>query len=145
MANVTIHTHPFSPMAIDAPSHCLIYFATHAMHLSNLAVTGRAFEAGSNVRLVRVENICLRLVPIHATPRRLLFLVGERGKLLHFGTLGHYRIVTSHASGGIGNGGVRRLVYILVTEGALELRAFFLCHMLPVVELNWLLRRFRLA
>ena len=78
MANVAIYAHAFCAVAVDAPSHCLIHFATHAMHFPNLAVTGDAFEAGSNVRLVRVENICFGFVPIHATPRRLLFVLGER-------------------------------------------------------------------
>ncbi len=103
MANVAIYAHAFCPVAIDAPSHCLIYFATHAVHFSNLAVTGDAFEPGSNVRLVRVENICLGFVPIHTPPGRLLFVLGERCKLLHLGTLGHYRVVTSHAGAGIRN------------------------------------------
>ena len=88
MAHITIHTNRFCSVAVDTPSHCLIYFSTNAMHFTDLAVTCHTLETGSNVRLVRVENICLGFVPIHATPRRLLFVLGERGKLLHFGAVG---------------------------------------------------------
>ena len=88
MADVAIYAHAFCPVAVDAPSHCLIHFATHAMHFPNLAVTGDTFEAGSNVRLMRVENIRFGLVPVHTAPGRLLFLFRERRKLLHFRALG---------------------------------------------------------
>lgn len=106
MTNVTIHADAFRAMAIDAPSHRLIYLATHAMHLSNLAVTRRAFETRANVRLMRVEHIRLRFVPVHASPRRLLLALGERGELLHLRALGHDRLVTAHAGRDVWNGSV---------------------------------------
>lgn len=37
---------------------------------------------------------------------------------------------------------MRRLIYIFVTERAFKLRPFFFCHVLPVIELNRLARRF---
>ena len=141
MTNVTINTHASCAMAVDAPAHRVIYFSTHAMHLSNLAVTCRAFESRSNVRLVRVENICLRLVPIHSAPWRLLFMFTKCCKLLHLGTLGHYRFVTPHARRDVWNSRVRRLVYVFMTERAFKLRPFFFGHVLPVIKLDGLLRR----
>src|SRR5258707_9923324 len=86
MANIAIDAHVSSAVAVDAPSHGLIYFATDAMHLSNLAVTSSAFETGSNVRLVRGGKVCLRFMPIHPAPRRLVFSFGELGQLLHLRT-----------------------------------------------------------
>src|SRR6185295_10057886 len=73
MTDVAIDTHASCAMALDAPTHRLIHFAAHSVHLSDLAVTRRAFEPRLDVRLVRVKHICLGLVPIHTSPRRLLF------------------------------------------------------------------------
>ena len=144
MANVAIDTHASCAVTIDAPPHCLVYFAAHPVHLSDLAVTRRAFEPSLDVRLVRIENICLALVPIHPSPRRLLFALGECRELLHFGAFGHDRFVTSHARRDVRNGRVRRLVYVLVTECAFELRGIIalFSHVLPMIELDWLTRSF---
>lgn len=147
MANVAIDTHASRAMAFDAPTHCLIYFATHAVHLADLAVTRRAFEPRLYVRLVRVENICLSFVPIHTSPRRLLFALGECRQFLHLGAFGHDRFVTPHARGDVGNSRVRRLVHVLVTERAFELRGIIglFSHVLPMIELNGLTRRLGLG
>lgn len=130
-------------MAIDAPTHRLIYFATHPMHLSDPAVTRRAFEPRLYVRLVRVENICLRLVPIHTSPRRLLLALGECRQFLDLRAFGHDRFVTSHARRDVGNSRVRRLVHVLVTKRAFELRGIIglFSHVLPMIELDGLARR----
>ena len=147
MTNIAIHTHASRSMAVHAPSHRLIYFATHSMHLSDVAVTRCAFDSGPNVRLVRVISICLRFEPVHATPRRLLFALGERRKFLNLRALSLYRVVATHARSNVWNSRVRRLVHVLVTEGAFKLGGLvpFFCHVLPVVELDRLPRRFRLS
>jgi len=144
MANVTIDTHCLCSMAVDTPAHRLIYFSTDSMHLSDLAVTRRAFESRSNVRLVRVKSVCFRFDPIHAPPGRLLILLSERCQLLNFRAIGFDRVVTTHARRDVWNRRMRRLVHILMTEDALELRAFVFGHVLPMVKLNWLARRERL-
>ena len=118
----------------------MIYFAAHSMHLSDLAVTRRAFEPGFDVRLVRVEHIRLRFVPIHPAPRRLFLALRKCSELLHLGAFGHDRFVTSHARRDVRNSRVRRLIHVLVTEGAFKLGAVFLSHMLPMIELDWLPR-----
>ena len=140
MTDVAIDTHASCAMAIDAPTHCLIYLATNAVHLSDFAVARRAFEARLYVRLVRVKHICLRFMPIHPAPRRLLFALGECRELLHLGAFGHDRFVTSHARGDVRNSRVRRLVHVFVTERAFEFRAVFLSHVLPMIEFDGLPR-----
>jgi len=147
VANVAIDTHASRAVALDAPTHRLIYLATHSMHFAYLAVTRRAFEPRFDVRLVRVEHICLGLVPIHPAPRRLLFALGEGCQFLHLGAFGHYRLVTSHARGDVRNSRVRRLVYVFVAEGAFELRCIIalFSHVLPMIELDWLTRRLGLG
>src|SRR6185295_633782 len=118
MTNVAIDAHASCAVAIDAPTHRLIYLAAHSVHLSNLAVTRRAFEPRLDVRLVRVENICFGLVPINPAPRRLLFALGKCREFLHLGAFGHDRFVTSHARRDVRNRRVRRLVHVLVAERA---------------------------
>lgn len=147
MANVAIHTHASRSMAVHAPSHRLIYFAAHSMHLSDLTVTRCALDSSPNVRLVRVISIRLRFEPIHATPRRLLFALGERGELLNLRAFGLDRLVATHARSNVWDSRVRRLVYVFVTERAFKLWSFFpfFGHVLPVVELDRLQRRFRPA
>lgn len=88
MAHVAIDAHASCPVAVDAPSHRLIHFATHSMHLSNLAMTRNAFEPRAYVGLVRVENICLGFVPVHSTPRRLLLALGECCQFLNLPAFG---------------------------------------------------------
>lgn len=143
MTNVAIDTHASCAMALDAPAHRLIYFAAHSVHLSNLAVTRRAFESRLDVRLVRVENIRLGLVPIHPSPRGLLLALGESRELLHLGAFGHYRFVTSHARRDVRNSRVRRLVHVFVAERAFELRSIIalFSHVLPMIEFDGLPRR----
>src|SRR5512134_3016556 len=97
MTNVTIHTNAPGCMAVHAPSHRLIYFAAHSMHLPYIAVTRRALDAGANVRLVRVVGVRLGLEPVHTTPRRLLFSLCERSELLNLRTFGLDRLVATHA------------------------------------------------
>jgi len=117
------------------------------MHLTNLAVTRRALDARSNVRLVSVESVRLRLNPVHAFPRRLLFSLSVGRELLDLGAFGLNRLVTTHASADVWNSRVRRLVCILVTKRTLKLRRLvpFFSDVLPVIELDRLQRSVRLA
>jgi len=131
-------------VTVDAPAHRLIDLATDAVHLGDLAVTGRAFETRSNVRLVSVKSVRFRFEPIDAPPKRLLILFSKSRKLLNFRAIGFDRVVTTHASRDVWNSRVRRLVHVLVTERALELRAFIFGRVLPMIKLDWLLRRERL-
>ena len=145
MADVAVNAHASRAVAVHAPSHRLLDFATHAVHLPDLSVTCGAFEPGSNVRLVRVESVRFRFKPVDAAPRRLLLARGEGRELLNLGAVGLDRFVTTHARIDVGNRRVRRLVCVLVTERAFELRAVFFGHVLPVIKLNRLFRRYRLC
>ena len=107
MTHITIHAHASRAVAVHAPSHCLIYFATHAVHLPDLPVTGCAFEPGANVRLVRVESVRFRFERVDAAPWRLLLAFGEGRELLNLGAIGFDRIVATHASIDVRNRCVR--------------------------------------
>src|SRR5258707_10425574 len=111
MTNVAIDTHAFRAMAVDTPAHRLIDLSTYAVHLADLAVTRRAFESRSNVRLVRVKDICLGFMPIHSSPLGLLLALGECRELVDLGTLGHHRVVAAHARSNVWNSRVRRLIH----------------------------------
>jgi len=132
-------------MAVHAPSHRLIYFAAHSMHLSNLTVTRRALDSSPNMRLVRVVSVRLRFKPVHALPWRLLFSLSERRKLLNLRAFGLDRLVATHARSDVWDSRVRGLVCVFVTERAFKPWGFFpfFGHVLPVIELNRLPRRFR--
>lgn len=145
MTDVTIHTNASRTMAVHAPSHRLIYLAPYSMHLSNLAVTRCTLDSCAYVRLVRVKGVRLGFDPVHPPPRRLLFPFCERRELLYLSALSLDGLVATHACRYVGNSGVRRFVCVLVTEGAFKLRSIFsfFSHVLPVVELDRLSRRFR--
>jgi len=145
MTHVAIVTNIPGSMAVHAPSHRLVYFAADSMHLSDRAVTGRALDARPNVRLMGVKSVRFRLDPVDALPRWLFFTFSVRRQFLNLRAFGLNRLVATHAGGDVWNRRVRRLVRILVTERALELRSFFsfFCHVLPVIELNRLERSFR--
>lgn len=147
MTNIAIHAHASRSMAVHAPSHRLIYFAAHSMHLPNLTVTRRAVDSGSNVRFVRVVSVRFRFDPIDATPRRLLFSLSVGRELLNLRAFSLDRLVATHARGNVWDRRVRRLVYVFVTERAFKLWSFFpfLSDVLPVIELDRLQRRFRLS
>jgi len=147
MANITIITDVLGPVAIHTPAHRLIYFSSNSMHLAHLTVTRRALQPGSDMRLVGVKRIRLRLEPVDSSPGRLLFALGVGSELLNFRALGLYRFVTSHTGCYVWNRRVRRLVNVFVTERAFELRRFVALFrdVLPVVELNRLFRSFGLA
>jgi len=115
------------------------------MHLSDLPVTRSALDSCANVRLVRVKSVRLGFEPVHATPRRLLFALGERCELLNLRALSLDRVVATHACCDVWNRRVRRLIYVLMTKGAFKLWGFvpFFGHVLPVIELDRLPRRFR--
>lgn len=134
-------------MAVHAPSHRLIYLAPYSMHMSDLPVTRSAVDSCANVRLVRVKGIRLGFEPVHTTPRRLFFSFCERGEFLNLRALSLDRVMATHACSDIWNRRVRRLIYVLVTEGAFKLWGFapFFGHVLPVIELDRLPRRFRLS
>jgi hypothetical protein len=134
-------------MAVHAPSHRLIYFAPYSMHLSDLPVTRCTLDSCANVGLVRVKGVRFGFEPVHATPRRLLFSFCEPRKFLNLRTFSLDRFVATHARCDVWNRRVRRLIYVLVTEGAFKLWGFvtLLGHVLPVIELDRLSRRFRLS
>jgi len=134
-------------MAVHAPSHRLIYLAPYSMHLSDLPVTRCTLDSCANVRLVRVKGIRLGLEPVHPLPRRLLLSFCEHGEFLNLRTLSLDRVVATHACSDVWNRRVRRLIYVLVTEGAFKLWGVFsfFSHVLPVIELDRLPRRFRLS
>ena len=117
------------------------------MHLADLSVTRRALDSSTNVRFVRIKGVRLRFEPVHATPWRLLFALGERRELLNLRAIGLDRLVATHARSDVWDSRVRRLIYVLVTEGAFKLWSFFpfFGHVLPVIELDWLPRCFRLS
>lgn len=108
------------------------------MHLSDLAVTGRAFDAGLQVRLVSEEHIGLFLNPEYAPPDWLLAALEQGCQLLNFGALGLDCGMAAHARGCIGYGSVARLVCVFVAEVTFELWAFVLGEMLPMIEFNGL-------
>ena len=145
MTHVAIHTNASRLMAVDTPSHSLVYDAPHAMHLPNLPVTGCAVDASFDVRLMCVIGVGFGFEPVDPLPGRLFFSFGEGCELLNFRTLGLDRLVTTHTGVDIRNSRVSRLIYILVAEGALKLGSFFACfgYVLPVIELDRLERRFR--
>jgi len=147
MANITIITNISRPVTIHAPAHCLVHLSSNAMHLTDLPVTSCALQTGSNVRLVGIKRIRLRLDPVNSSPGRLLLALGVGRELLNFRALGLDRFVTTHAGGYVWNRRVRRLVDIFVTEGAFELRRFVALFrdVLPVIELNRLFWGFGLA
>ena len=147
MTNITINTHVSRSVTIHAPTHCLIYFATNAMHLSHLTVAGGTVDSRLYVRLVRVVGVRFGFQPVDAFPRRLLLPLRKRGKFLNLGTLGLDRFVATHASAYIWNGGVRRLVYVFVTECTLELRSLvaFFGNVLPMVKFDRLSWTFRFS
>ena len=124
MAHVAIHARATLAMAVDAPPHCLIYLASHSVRLADVTVTRRAFNAASRVRFVREEHVSLAFKPVDAFPRRLLFAIRERRQLLNLCAIGFDRLVAAHARFGIRDRRVRRLVRVLVTEGAIEFGSF---------------------
>jgi hypothetical protein len=140
MTDVAIHTNASGLVAVYTPSHRLIYFAPHAMHLANIPVTGGAIYSSLYVRLVRVICVRFRFEPVHALPGRLLFSLREGGQLLNFGALGLDGLVATHTRADVGNSRVGRLIHVLVAESAFELWGFFAWfgYVLPVIELDWL-------
>jgi hypothetical protein len=142
MTHVTINTHIPRSVTVHAPTHCLIYLATNAMHLAHLTVTGGTVDSSFYVRLVRVVRVRFGFQPVDALPRRLLLPLRKRGKLLNLGTLGLDRFVATHTSAYIWNSGVRRLVYVFVAESTLQLRSIvpFFSNVLPMVKFDRLPR-----
>ena len=138
MTDVAIHTNASGLVAVYAPSHGLVYFATHTVHLANLSVTGCAFDSSLNVRLMSVVGVSFRCEPVHALPGRLLFFLRERRELLNFRALGLDGVVATHAGVDVGNSRVSRLIHVLVAEGAFKLWSFFAWfgYVLPVIELD---------
>ncbi len=122
MTNRTIHADLFLAMALYTPTHRVIYFPAHAMHLVHWAVTHRAVNAGSDVRLVREEDVSRFIDPINSGPGGLFGPCGYRSQLLDLGTVRLHRFVTLHALRDVGDGGVPGLVGVLVTVFAFELR-----------------------
>ena len=147
MTHIAINACAARGMTVHAPSHGLLNFAAHSMHLANLTMTRRTLDTGSNVWLVSVERVRFRLEPIHASPRRLLFSFSISRELLDLWAFGLDRFVTAHASAYVWNSGVRRFIGVFVTKSALELRSVvpFFRDVLPVIELDRLHRSGRLA
>src|SRR5215471_14429453 len=144
MTHITIHTHISCSVTVDTPTHCLIYFAANAMHLSHLTVTGRTVDTSLNVRLVCVISIRFRLHPVDAFPGRLLLPLRKRSKFLNFRTFGLCRFVTAHARAYVRDRGVRRLINVFVAKSTLQLGSFvaLLSNVLPVVKFDRLARAF---
>src|SRR5437773_6851782 len=109
MTDVAIHTNASGLVAVDTPSHGLIYFAPHTMHLANLPVTGCAFDSSLDVRLMRVVGVSFRFEPVHPLPGRLLFSLRERRELLNFRALSLDRFVATLTGGDVRNSRVSRL------------------------------------
>jgi hypothetical protein len=130
-------------VTIDAPPHALVDFAPHAIRAADIAVTGRAVYLSAHVRLVREEDVRFTLEPVDADPGRLLAAISERGELLNFWAFDPLRRVTDHASLYVGDSGVGRFVGVRVAERAIKLRPVFFRDVLPVVELDGLVRGFR--
>ena len=145
MADVTIHAGLSRAMTIHAPSHGVIDLAPQLARLGHLPVTLSAINARSRVRLVREKNISLFFKPVDARPPRLFAAFVYGGELLDFGAVCFFSHVTGHAGRRVRYGRVRRFVRVLVTVSAIEFGAAFLCNVLPVIELQRLARRFRLA
>src|SRR5262249_51581657 len=145
MTNITINTHISCSVTIHTPTHCLAYFAANPMHLSHLAVASCAFNSGFDVRLVRVVGVRLRFYPVAALPPRLLLPLRVSPVVLKLRAFCLSRLVAAHTRGYVLNCGVRRLIYVFVAEGALQLRSFiaFLGHVLPVIKFDRLPRPFR--
>jgi hypothetical protein len=143
VACVTVYARLLFAVTIYTPSHRLIDFALHAMRAANLAVASRAVYISPLVRLVCEEDVCFRLEPVDAHPRRLLASLAEGRELLNFGAFGLLETVADHTSVYAGNCRVRRFICVGVAEGAIKLRPVFFRDVLPVIEFDRLLRRFR--
>jgi hypothetical protein len=118
------------------------------MRISNVAVTGAAFDSGLYVRLMRKEHRRLSFERVDARPRRLLVSLGEGRQFLHLRTLRLYGLMAQHAGSSVGYRRVSRFVRVFVAEPALESRIRFaflawLRHVLPVIERDRLRRRNR--
>jgi hypothetical protein len=138
MADITIHTRVVLTVTVNAPTHRLIYFLPDAMHLTDLPVTGSAFDAGRYVGLVTEEYIGRFLNPVNASPWRL-FASSERGcQLLHFGAFGSHCVVAAHARRRIGYRRAGGLIGVLVAEATFELWPFLFSEVLPVIEFDGL-------
>ena len=122
MTDIAIDANLAGAMAVNAPAHCLIHFATDAVRLPDIAVAGSTVYARPCVRLVRKKDISLAFKPVNAFPGRLLFSIGERSQLLNLRALCLCRLMTRHARVDIWNRSVSGLVHVFVTERALETR-----------------------
>ena len=144
MTDVAIHTNFLGLVAVDAPSHGLVYDAPHTVHLADRPVTSCAVDPSLNVRLVCVIRVRFRFDPVHALPGRLFFSRRERRELLNFRALGLDRFVATHAGVNVGNSCVSRLIDVLMAEGAFKLGSFVarFGYVLPVIELDRLNGRF---
>ena len=143
MAYVAIHACAALAMALDAPPHCLIYFTTNSASLAHVTVTGGAINSDSFVRLVREKHIGLAFKPVDALPGRLFLALCDGSEFLHFGAIDLFSLMTNHARIDIWNRRVRRLVHVFVTERTFQLGSVLFGHVLPVIELDGLMRRFR--
>ncbi len=96
MADIAIVAHVFLSVAIDAPAHRLINFASHSLHTADVAVTLLATDASANVRLVSEVCVGFPFEPVDPHPRGLLAARGEGGELLHLRAFGLYALVAEH-------------------------------------------------
>lgn len=142
MANITIHTCVPLAVAVYAPTHGLTYLFPHAVHLTDLAMTGCAFDAGRQVRLVSEEHVGRFLNPEYAFPGRLPAVLEHGCELLNFGAIGPHCVVAAHARRRIWYRSVARLAGVFMAKATLERRAFVFGEVLPVIEFNWLDGRF---
>lgn len=145
MAHIAIVAHLSLGVASDAPAHRLINLASHSLHTADVAVTLLATDASADVRLVSEVCVGFPFEPVDPHPSGLLASRGEGGELLHLSAFGLYALVTEHAGRDIRYSRVSGFVCMLMTESAFESRAVFFRHMLPVIVLDRLDGRFRLA
>src|SRR5262249_20783530 len=133
MANIAIDADVLGAMTGYAPAHILIDFPLYLMHLTDLTVTGNAIDIGLNVGLVGEENIGRSRNPVNPRPGRLLSTIKVSGQFLDLGFVCRVHLMTLHAFGHIGYGGMRRFVRVLMTECAIQLGAIRPRYMDPVV------------
>ena len=141
MADVAIDADILGAMASHAPAHILIDDSLHLMHFANLPMTCYAIHLGRDMRLVSEEDISRSWNPVDSDPGRLFVALGIAGQFLDFGSISLDRVVARHASGDIGDRGVRGLIRVFMAKRAFQLRAVRLCDVYPMVVGNGLFGR----
>src|SRR6185295_16948797 len=108
-------------MTVHAESHAVIDRMLRHRLLRQVAVAGRAGDAGTDVRRVIEAHVRLAREPVDALPGNLDTLVRIGGDLLDERTVGRNLAVADHAGLHARDAGDRTLFHALVAVDALRL------------------------